>query len=432
MRLTPKSAFGQTVLLIGILLLVNQVVSYGSVAYYFIQPSSQQINSLIAKQLHTMLLQDLLKPSKRREEFAKASNIRFYNQDEAVTNGLAQATFYNFMSSQISDEIGEKSDVRVSTDAPYLIWLQIDSYPNLWIVIPMQGITENNFSPLTIVLLVISLLSVIGSYVFVKRMTQPMRALQQAANQVGRGEFPPPITPTGTEEIQDVTKAFNNMAQGIKQLEADRNMMTAGISHDLRTPLTRIRLAAEMLDEDNQWIADGIEHDIEDMNDIINQFIDFARHSRQEEAGEMCNLNDLIEEVVQARHFDDDHTIAQKLQPVPNTKLRKVAIKRVLDNLVENAFRYGSNHLEIYTLYRKKSNFVTLQVRDFGQGIPAEQIDTLSQPFARGDSARGSTGSGLGLAIIKRIVDIHHGKIHYFNHPNGGFVAEVNLPLHKD
>ena len=191
MRLTPKSAFGQTVLLIGILLLVNQVISYGSVAYYFIQPSSQQINSLIAKQLHTMLLQDLLKPSKRREEFAKASNIRFYNQDEAVTNGLAQATFYNFMSSQISDEIGDKSDVRVSTDAPYLIWLQIDSYPNLWIVIPMQGITENNFSPLTIVLLVISLLSVIGSYVFVKRMTQPMRALQQAANQVGRGEFPP-------------------------------------------------------------------------------------------------------------------------------------------------------------------------------------------------------------------------------------------------
>ncbi len=432
MRLTPKSAFGQTVLLIGVLLLVNQVVSYGSVAYYFIQPSSQQINSLIAKQVHTMLLQDLLGPSERRDQFAKSSNIRFYNQDEAVDNGLAQATFYHFMSNQISNELGQTSNVRVSTDPPYRIWLQIDSYPNLWIVIPMQGVTENNFSPLTIVLLVISLLSVIGSYVFVKRMTQPMRALQQAANQVGRGEFPPPITPTGTEEIQDVTKAFNNMAQGIKQLEADRNVMTAGISHDLRTPLTRIRLAAEMLDDNNQWIADGIEHDIEDMNDIIDQFIDFARNSRQEEGGEVCNINDLIEEVVQARHFDDDHTIAQKLQSVPNTKLRKVAIKRVMDNLIENAFRYGSNHLEIHSLFRKKRNFVTFLVRDFGEGIPAEKIATLSQPFARGDTSRGSTGSGLGLAIIKRIVDIHHGEINYFNHPEGGFVAEVNLPLVKD
>ena len=432
MRLTPKSAFGQTVLLIGVLLLVNQVVSYGSVAYYFIQPSSQQINSLIAKQVHTMLLQDLLEPSERRDQFAKSSNIRFYSQDEAVDNGLAQATFYHFMSNQISNELGQTSNVRVSTDAPYQIWLQIDSYPNLWIVIPMQGVTENNFSPLTIVLLAISLLSVIGSYVFVKRMTQPMRALQQAANQVGRGEFPPPITPTGTEEIQDVTKAFNNMAQGIKQLEADRNVMTAGISHDLRTPLTRIRLAAEMLDDDNRWIADGIEHDIEDMNDIIDQFIDFARNSRQEEGGEVCNINDLIEEVVQARHFDDDHTIAQKLQSVPNTKLRKVAIKRVMDNLIENAFRYGSKHLEIHSLFCKKRNFVTFQVRDFGEGIPAEKIATLSQPFARGDTSRGSTGSGLGLAIIKRIVDIHHGEINYFNHPEGGFVAEVNLPLVKD
>lgn len=428
----PKSAFGQTVLLIGVLLIVNQVVSYGSVAYYFIQPSSQQINSLIAKQVQTMVLQDLLAPSERRNEFSKAANIRFYNQDQAVDNGLAEATFYRFMSNQISEELGISSDVRVSTETPYRIWIQPDTYPNLWIVLPMQGVTENNFSPLTIVLLVISLLSVIGSYVFVKRMTQPMRALQRSANAMGRGEHPPPIAPSGTEEIQDVTKAFNEMAQGIRQLEEDRNIMTAGISHDLRTPLTRIRLSAEMLDEKNQWIAEGIEQDIEDMNDIIDQFIDFARNSRQEEGGEMCNLNTLVEEVVQARHFDDHHTIAQMLQPLPETKLRRVAIKRVLDNLIENAFRYGSNHIEIRTFSPKKTKGITLQVRDFGEGIPEEKISTLTQPFARGDASRGSSGSGLGLAIIKRIVGMHHGDVAFFNHPDGGFVAEIHLPLVKD
>ena len=159
----PKSAFGQTVLLIGVLLLVNQVVSYGSVVYYFIQPSSQQINSLIAKQLQTMVFEDLLRPSPQRDAFADVANVAFYNQDQARDRGLGDATFYRFMSSQISSELGMVTEVRVSTDTPYRIWLQVADYPNLWVVFPMQGVAETNFSPLTLVLIVISLLSVMGS-----------------------------------------------------------------------------------------------------------------------------------------------------------------------------------------------------------------------------------------------------------------------------
>ena len=135
---------------------------------------------------------------------------------------------------------------------------------------------------------------------------------------------------------------------------------------------------------------------------------------------------------MQARHFDDDHTIAQKLQPLPIAKLRRVSIKRVLDNLVENAFRYGSNHLEIHTFFEKKDKRVHVQVRDFGPGIPADKIPSLTQPFARGDESRGSSGSGLGLAIIQRIVNLHHGEVSFWNHPEGGLVADVSLPLTFD
>lgn len=427
MSIFPKSAFGQTVLLIGALLLVNQVVSYLSVTYYFIQPSYQQINSLVATQVDTLFDQDIVSNEQRRAQFSARTGIQFLQPQEAVKAGLNEATYYRFMSSQITNELGGDTEVRLSTQMPYRIWINPPQDPSLWIVFPMPGVGETNFSPLTIILLVIGILSVIGGYVFVLRMTRPLRALQNAAKQVGQGEFPEPLAAKGATEIQAVTQAFNQMSNSIKRLEQDRNLMTAGISHDLRTPLTRIRLATEMMDEKHEWVKEGIVLDIEDMNDIIDQFIDYARQDREEQR-ELCSLNNIIEEVVQARHFDDNHTIAQKLSPIPEITLRRIAIKRVLDNLIENAFRYGSDHLEIHTMALVKEKQIVCQIRDFGAGIAPEQLPSLLQPFTQGDSARGSSGSGLGLAIIKRIIDMHHGQVSFTNHPDGGLLVEFKLP----
>ncbi len=428
MKFFPQSAFGQTALLIGALLLTNQIVSYLSVTYYFIQPSYQQINSLVATQVQTLFEQDLISDNPRRQQFSLRTGIEFYDEADALTAGLSNATYYRFMSNQISSELGGNTDVRLSTESPYRIWINPPQNPDVWIVFPMPGVGETNFSPLTIVLLVIGILSVIGGYIFVLRMTKPLRALQDAAKQVGQGDFPQPITPSGASEMQSVTQAFNQMSSSIKQLEQDRNLMTAGISHDLRTPLTRIRLATEMMDDSHDWVKDGIVQDIEDMNDIIDQFINYARHDREEKR-ERCNINVLVEEVVQARLFDDNHTIAQKLKPTPDLMIRRIAIKRVLENLIENAFRYGSDHLEIYTLFDAKRKQVVYQIRDFGQGIAQAQLPTLMQPFTQGDSARGSAGSGLGLAIIKRIIDMHHGEVTFANHPEGGLLVECRLPI---
>lgn len=428
MSLLPKSAFAQTVLLIGGLLLVNQVVSYLSVTYYFIQPSYQQINALVATQVDTLFDQDIISDDTRRQQFSARTGIQFLAPQEAVKSGLNDATYYRFMSNQIASQLGGDTEVRLSTQMPYRIWINPPQNPNIWIVFPMPGVGETNFSPLTIILLVIGILSVIGGYVFVLRMTRPLRALQIAAKQVGQGEFPEPLAPKGATEIQAVTQAFNQMANSIKRLEQDRNLMTAGISHDLRTPLTRIRLATEMMDEKHDWVKEGIVQDIEDMNDIIDQFIDYARHDREEQR-EQCNLNQIVEDVVQARHFDDNHTIAQKLTPIPDIALRRIAIKRVLDNLIENAFRYGSEHIEIHTKALFKEKQIVCQIRDFGAGIEPEQLPSLLKPFTQGDSARGSSGSGLGLAIIKRIIDMHHGQVSFTNHPDGGLVVEFRLPM---
>jgi len=260
-------------------------------------------------------------------------------------------------------------------------------------------------------------------------MTMPLSALQKAAMAVGKGEHPAPLKELGSTEMIQVTRAFNRMNQGIKQLEHDRTLMTAGISHDLRTPLTRIRLASEMLPDTQNWIKEGIENDIEDMNAIIDQFIDYARYDSDEER-EKTDLNSLIIELAQARHIEETHHIELKLNDIPSISLRRIAMKRVIDNLIENAFRYGSSNITITTFYNKNKKRIYCKVRDFGPGIPNAELEHVFMPFAQGNKARSSSGSGLGLAIIRRIVEAHDGEVTLRNHPQQGLIAEFFLPAH--
>ena len=436
MRLIPQSAFGQTVMLIGVLLLINQVVSYLSVTYYFIQPSYQQINSLLATQVKGVLANDLLVSNEEnRQRYFKHTQIRILNSSDAKRKGLENAVYYGFMSSQVSEQLRQLADVRISTvsqqsdnSAPYTVWVSLSRYPDTWIAIPITGLNEANISPLTMYLMVIGILSVAGGWLFVRRMTRPLSALQRAAFEVGKGKHPAPLAEQGSTEMIQVTRAFNKMNQGIKQLEHDRTLMTAGISHDLRTPLTRIRLASEMLPDDQDWIRDGIVNDIEDMNAIIDQFIDYARYDN-EEAKEETDLNALISELTQARHVEEGHHIDLKLNPLPPANLRRVAMKRVIDNLIENAFRYGSDNIVITSFYDRHKKRIYCKVRDFGPGIPPEELSSVFMPFAQGNKARSSLGSGLGLAIIRRIVEAHDGQVQLRNHAESGLIAEFYIPI---
>ncbi|OJF69790.1 two-component system sensor histidine kinase EnvZ [Alteromonas sp. V450] len=435
MRLIPQSAFGQTSMLIGVLLLINQIVSYTSVFYYFIQPSYQQINSLLATQVKAILANDLLVTNEAtRRAYYKKTQINVVDESIAKETGLDDAVYYGFISSEVSRQLNQLADVRISTlsqttgeQTPYIVWISLSRYPDTWISIPITGLNEANISPLTMYLMVIGILSVAGGWLFVRRMTRPLQALQKAALSVGKGEHPAPLREQGSTEMKQVTRAFNRMNQGIKQLETDRNIMTAGISHDLRTPLTRIRLASEMLPEDQDWIKEGIVNDIEDMNAIIDQFIDYARYDTEEVTQE-TDLNNIIAELVQARHLDDKHHIELKLNPIPLLPLRRIAMKRVIDNLIENAFKYGSDEIAISTFFNRHEKRIYCKVRDFGPGIPESELDNVFLPFAQGDKARNSSGSGLGLAIIRRIIETHDGGVTLRNHPQQGLVAEFYLP----
>lgn len=427
MRFLPKSAFGQTVLLISILLFINQIVSLVSVTFYFVSPNVQQINNLLATQIKLVFVEDIDSQNPAPDpRFYHTAGMQVYNQSEAIKNGLEQATPYQYWSRQMSDSLGGPAQVRITHGEPYLYWINPPQNRDIWITIPMVGLGEGDGSPHLVYLLMIGILSVGGSLIFVRRLNRPLKALQDAALLVGRGQVPKPLKEEGSSELIAVTHAFNQMSKGIKQLEDDRALLTAGISHDLRTPLTRIRLASEMLPESHDWVKEGIVHDIEDMNEIIDQFIDYVRQDQQE-CMQASNLNDLIKDAAQVRNIEENHRITLHLEPLPKTLIRRVALKRVLDNLIENAFRYGSNNIEITSRHNKKEKQLCFAIRDFGPGIPEEQIQSLFEPFTQGDKARGSLGSGLGLAIIKRIVEMHSGKVTLQNHAQGGLIATVSI-----
>lgn len=429
-RLLPRSNFGQTVLLIGCLLLINQLVSYISMDIYVVRPSTQQINQLLSRQVE-LLFRDLeLDRTKLtvvdalRDKLADDNYMEVFTLPEARQNGLREARLYYVLSDQMSQYLGGEAEVRISFGEQYLIWIRPPQAPTVWLRVPLTGFDESVISPLTVYLMVIGALSVAGGWWFARQQSRPLRRLQRAALAVSRGKFPDPLPLKGPAEVVAVTQAFNQMSRSMKQLETDRQLLLAGVSHDLRTPLTRIRLASEMMSDQDSFLKEGIEHDIDDMNNIIDQFIEFVRGSPAEEHSRV-SLDDLLQEAAQQESLR--HTkVELSLGKVPPTPMPVIAIKRVLANLIENGVRYGGGDLKLSSGF--DGRWVWFAVSDNGPGIPPKQIESLFEPFTQGDVARGSVGSGLGLAIVKRVVDSEGGRVELANRSHGGLRATVWLP----
>lgn len=429
MKIFPRSAFGQTVLIIGVLLAINLLMTFISVSLSIIQPNVQQVNQLLAKQVRVVFIdigEETISPA-IGQAFARETNISVYLEPAAMKQGLENAIFYEHRSSELSELLGGPTELRISQGDEYLFWIRPPQAPNYWVKIPINGFEEEALSPLFFALSILGLLSVASSWVFIRQLNRPLSALQTAALEVANGDFPEPLIEQGTTEVVAVTEAFNQMSKGIKQFEEERNLLMAGISHDLRTPLTRMRLAAEMISGQDEFLKDGIECDIDDMNSIIDQFIDYLNHDSKDKF-EFADINTLIKEVTHLYHILD-RSIEFIPQPLPKLPLHYVAIKRVLTNLIQNALRYSEGKIVISTSYDQSQQEICISTCDEGPGIPESDIERLFQPFTQGDQARGTEGSGLGLAIIKRIVSAHSGYIKLSNKEEGGLMAKVFLPI---
>ncbi|KTF15011.1 two-component system sensor histidine kinase EnvZ [Pseudoalteromonas carrageenovora] len=427
----PRSAFGQTVFLVAALLLINQIVSYVTVSFYVVKPTIEQVNLMLAKQIKTVFIdwEDGVEINDEvSAKFFEITGIEVMTQREAMRQGLGQTREYSMLSRSMSEQLNGSARVRISQTDPLIYWVEAPQAPGYWVKVPLSGYQENNLEFLTFYLSSIGFLSVLGGWLFARHLNRPLKALQQAAVKVGKGDFSSKLDEEGSTEVIEVTRAFNQMSRGIAALENDRRLLMAGVSHDLRTPLTRIRLATEMMVDEDDYLREGIIYDIEDMNGIIDQFIEYLRHHKREELA--CeDINALVAEVVHSE-LQHQRTIIFKSNPsIGKIPLSSVAIKRVITNMIGNALRYSEDDIEVLSYFNSNKKYVVIAVNDKGPGIPESELESVFEPFKQGDAARGSEGSGLGLAIIKRIIDMHDGKVKLENRSEGGLSAQIYLPI---
>ena len=340
-----------------------------------------------------------------------------------LENKFLAEFFTNQIEKKLAKELGvEKVTVYFKFKPIPRIWIQTPEMNGNWVREPLKTYTNYSVELIASWLFGVPILSSAIILILVRQMNRPLRRLQNAANNYSKtGKAPYLDTNHGPLEIRQVNQAFNHMVYTLEQTERDRQIMLAGISHDLRTPLTRIRLTAEMLPD--EFFREGLIYDVDDMDAILNQFISYMRDGSDEELTD-TNINSLLQElVVQFKPLD----IRFEAQELPVIPARSLSLKRLIANLINNAKRYGAEPIELSASH--VDQYILITVADHGEGIPPDQVEELMQPFVRGNSARTIQGSGLGLAIVKRIVDIHHGQINIRNREQGGLEVVISLPI---
>ncbi|MBY0572897.1 MAG: GHKL domain-containing protein [Undibacterium sp.] len=277
------------------------------------------------------------------------------------------------------------------------------------------------------------LLSLIAAAFISKFINDPLTRIAKATRLLAQGKHAEPLPEAGAKEIIATNRSFNQMMQDLARIETDRVIILAGISHDLRTPITRMQLEIEMAQLDPS-ARQGMQADLNQMDEIIRQFLEYAKPLESLTLHHF-NLSQVCQQVV------GDFRRANELQIEANISLNlfmngnEIEIRRLLNNLIENALRYGrtakTEILEL-TFSCTQSQQIDIIIRDHGMGIPEAEIASLLRPFTRLDSSRSqANGSGLGLAIVERIVTRHQGSMRLSNHDDGGLEIHLQFPLPK-
>jgi two-component system osmolarity sensor histidine kinase EnvZ len=264
------------------------------------------------------------------------------------------------------------------------------------------------------------------AWLIASRISRPLKAMAKSAETVGRGQTPAPLPEGWRRGTESSCQGIQfTMATDLQRHEQDRSEVLAGISHDLRTPLTRLRLEAEMSIADS-GAQQAVIADIEQMEAVISQFMDYARAESGEEAV-IADLTYLLENIVE-RQACVGRPCRLELAELPELPLRPKAITRAITNLIDNAWKYGGGEVTVKTA--AVNGEIWLEISDHGPGIPASEIERLKRPFTRLETARtNASGTGLGLAIVERIARLHNGRLDLLPNPGGGLLARLVLPI---
>ncbi|AKM32414.1 two-component sensor histidine kinase [Pandoraea faecigallinarum] len=432
--------FWRTFFLIALLIGVSLAAWYQSFRVIEREPRAQRVAQQlvsIVKLTRTALLYS--EPDLRRallQDLESNEGIRVYPREPADAVEKQRAgVVQDLIVRDVQRRLGTDTVIAASVNDIPAMWIsfKIDE-DDYWVAIEQDRIDTATglqlFSWGTFALA----LSLIGAAFITALVNRPFARLAHAARAIGEGHRPDPLPERGMGEAAEANRSFNQMVEELDRLEADRALMLAGISHDLRTPLARLRLETEMSPSDESVKRDMIS-DIEQMDEIIGRFLDYARPASR--TTQSIDLSEIARDT--AANFDgrDDLNLSVDLADAAPVLAERTDLKRLLTNLIENARKYGrdaqTDIANVHISTRVLGERVEMRVRDTGPGIPEEQLHLVFRPFYRVDTARTKAdGTGLGMAIVQRIASRYKGHASLRNvRPGSGLEIIVSFPLAK-
>ena len=422
------SLFARSFLLIALLIVTAVLASFWIYRLYELEPRSRELAQQTVSAVNlTRAALVATDPFLRRQllvELNDTEGLRVYpaTASEKLV-ALPDEALFQRVVGRVRQALGGETRFASERDGEDGFWVSffIDS-DEFWVMLPWErfepafGLQWLGWG------LALVALSLAGAWFIASNLARPLAAVTRAALRIGGGGTHQPLAEEGPRELRTVAKAFNRMASSLESMERERAMVLAGISHDLRTPLSRLRLALEMSGAES-GASEAMIEDIGEIDAIIGQFLDFARGENEEKSRQA--LDPLLHEL--GEHYRRlGKNVSVEAATGTQFGIARMALHRAVANLVDNALRYAGEPIEIEA--KRAPGSVAIEVRDRGPGIPAGEVERLKRPFTRLDDARsGASGAGLGLAIVERVARGHGGTLELLPRAGGGLVARLTL-----
>ncbi|MCJ2179257.1 ATP-binding protein [Novosphingobium album (ex Hu et al. 2023)] len=432
-RGVPKSLFRRNVALMVGVVLAGQVIAGLLVLAFVIRPQIDRVANVSANMIVALsqVLEEMPEP-RRAALIARIGEDGDVVLREGDIEPATRPRFPNFIERQFIKALSERL-----SNHPELSWRTGDGN-RLWFHIRLGG--ENTWVSVTpptrrsalftlfYAFAVAFVVAAVCGLLLQRRLDAPLRRLAAEVDAYGpddakKGQPLPVLDISGPEEVAAVARAFNRMTERLARDEAERSLMLGGVSHDLRTPLTRLRLCLEMMQGGDAELEATATRQVDRIEAMLEQFLDFARGFADEPV-QPCDVRALLEMV--ARDGDPEGAPAVDVPEGLRVPLRSHAVSRAVGNLVGNALRHGAKPVAVTA--RQEGAVLEIIVSDAGEGFDTAQAQQLLRPFARGDSARGGDGAGLGLAIAERVALVHGGSLG-FERRGGRFCAVLRLGI---
>lgn len=430
-RCLPRSLFGRHLLLIvGLILCAEIGVALGF--HLLIQmPRIERMAEMSQKYLGVLSeAMTHMSPAERQRftaQLAQGDGPVLLSRSQPANLTTPRAWLTRAAFARLQRRLGETYALAWTEPPQARIWLRTTvAGETWWLGLEAGSLTASRGLLVFGIMLVTALLAALGAGLIQRHIHRPLRQLEAAADGLADGRYPAIEMAGAPSEIARLAERFEHMARRLEAVDRERGIMLAGISHDLRTPLAKLRLAVEILQvPGEEALLQGMARNIAAADQIIDQFIDFARLGESEPAT-LCNAEELLRDVLGSFSSGRLKLLAPDGE-LPPLACHPVAVRRAVANLVGNALKYSAAEVEIGL--SRLGNTLHIRVADHGPGIPEAEMARLRQAFTRLAPARGGpSGAGLGLAIVERIMNQEGGRLSLRNRPEGGLEAELSLP----